>query len=150
MRVAIFHLPFLVAMLCVGVTANAESTARLSVNVAGVRNDSGAVRCGLYSSPNGFREPGQQFRGAVVPIKNGPKVGRKLIVAWSIGSYFSEFFLVINKTGLKSEREYGPRHKNAVGKIAAEEKLIGDTDGFIHHIQSQADFFCRSCLPITD
>jgi uncharacterized protein (DUF2141 family) len=36
-----------------------------------VRNDSGSVRCGLYSSPDGFREPGREMRGAVAPIKNG-------------------------------------------------------------------------------
>jgi uncharacterized protein (DUF2141 family) len=29
------------------------------------------VRCGLYSSANGFREPGREMRGAVAPIKNG-------------------------------------------------------------------------------
>jgi uncharacterized protein (DUF2141 family) len=29
------------------------------------------VRCGLYSSPGGFREPGHELRGAVAQIKNG-------------------------------------------------------------------------------
>jgi uncharacterized protein (DUF2141 family) len=29
------------------------------------------VRCGLYASPDGFREPGREMRGAVAPIKNG-------------------------------------------------------------------------------
>jgi uncharacterized protein (DUF2141 family) len=43
----------------------------LSVAVEGVRNDSGSVRCGLYSSADGFREPGREMRGAVAPIKNG-------------------------------------------------------------------------------
>jgi uncharacterized protein (DUF2141 family) len=36
-----------------------------------VRNDSGSVRCGLYASANGFREPGREMRGAVAPIKDG-------------------------------------------------------------------------------
>ncbi len=36
-----------------------------------MRNDSGSVRCGLYSSANGFREPGREMRGAVAPIKDG-------------------------------------------------------------------------------
>ena len=62
-----------VAALCSSVAANAQSASagRLAVSVSGVRSDSGAVRCGLYSSPNGFRQPGAQFRGAVAPIRNG-------------------------------------------------------------------------------
>jgi len=72
MRIANFHLPLVAAaMLCSAVTVNAQSAARLNVNVGGVRNDTGSVRCGLYASPDGFREPGKQFRGAVAPIRNG-------------------------------------------------------------------------------
>jgi uncharacterized protein (DUF2141 family) len=51
--------------------AGAEPAGKLSVSVAGVRNDSGAVRCGLYASPDGFREPGREMRGVAAPIKNG-------------------------------------------------------------------------------
>ena len=51
--------------------ASAQSPGRLSVSVTGVRNDSGAVRCGLYSSADGFREPGREMRGAVAHIRNG-------------------------------------------------------------------------------
>jgi uncharacterized protein (DUF2141 family) len=51
--------------------ANAQSPARITVSVDGVRNDNGSVRCGLYSSPNGFREPGREMRGVAAPIKNG-------------------------------------------------------------------------------
>jgi uncharacterized protein (DUF2141 family) len=51
--------------------ANAQSPARITVAVEGVRNDNGSVRCGLYSSPNGFREPGREMRGVAAPIKNG-------------------------------------------------------------------------------
>jgi uncharacterized protein (DUF2141 family) len=51
--------------------ASAQSQGRLSVSVEGVRNDAGSVRCGLYSSADGFREPGREMRGAVAPIKNG-------------------------------------------------------------------------------
>jgi hypothetical protein len=43
----------------------------LTVSVIGVRSDSGTVRCGLCSSPAGFREPGHEMRGAVAQIKNG-------------------------------------------------------------------------------
>jgi uncharacterized protein (DUF2141 family) len=72
MRACTLLLP-IALVLAVGSTtgASAQSPGRLSVSVDGVRNDSGAVRCGLYSSPNGFREPGREMRGAVAPIKNG-------------------------------------------------------------------------------
>jgi uncharacterized protein (DUF2141 family) len=55
----------------VATAASAQSSGKLNVSVAGVRNDNGSVRCGLYSSANGFREPGREMRGAVAPIKNG-------------------------------------------------------------------------------
>ena len=65
-------LPLLTAFaLGAATAASAQSHARLSVSVEGMRNDSGSVRCGLYSSANGFREPGREMRGAVAPIKDG-------------------------------------------------------------------------------
>jgi uncharacterized protein (DUF2141 family) len=65
-------LPLLIALaLGCANPASAQSQGRLSVSVEGVRNDSGSVRCGLYSSADGFREPGREMRGAVAPIKNG-------------------------------------------------------------------------------
>ena len=64
--------PIILLFALAGTTAaHAQSPGRLSVTVAGVRNDSGAVRCGLYASADGFREPGREMRGAVAPIKNG-------------------------------------------------------------------------------
>src|SRR6266567_6002683 len=64
--------PVLLALILGAATAaSAQSHARLSVSVEGVRNDSGSVRCGLYASANGFREPGREMRGAVAPIKDG-------------------------------------------------------------------------------
>jgi uncharacterized protein (DUF2141 family) len=45
--------------------ASAQSPGKLNVSVAGVLNDNGSVRCGLYSSADGFREPGREMRGAV-------------------------------------------------------------------------------------
>ena len=50
---------------------NAQSPGSLSVSVSGVRNDNGSVRCGLYSSADGFRVPGREMRGAVARIRNG-------------------------------------------------------------------------------
>ena len=65
-------LPLLIAVaLDTANQASAQSQGRLSVSVEGLRNDSGSVRCGLYSSADGFREPGREMRGAVAPIKNG-------------------------------------------------------------------------------
>ena len=66
-------------VLCIGLAfacelalpAHAQAPGKLSVAVNGARNDNGAVRCGLYSSPNGFREPGREMHGAVAHIKNG-------------------------------------------------------------------------------
>ena len=39
--------------------------------VGGVRSDNGSVRCGLYSSPDGFRVPGREMPGAGARIRNG-------------------------------------------------------------------------------
>jgi uncharacterized protein (DUF2141 family) len=68
MRTPLFPL---VLVLALATGASAQSAGKLSVSVSGLRNDSGSVRCGLYASPDGFREPGREMRGAVAPIKNG-------------------------------------------------------------------------------
>jgi uncharacterized protein (DUF2141 family) len=65
-------LPLLMALaLGAATAASAQSHGRLSMSVTGARNDSGSMRCGLYSSADGFREPGREMRGAVAQIKNG-------------------------------------------------------------------------------
>jgi uncharacterized protein (DUF2141 family) len=51
------------------VAASAQSPGRLNVNVTGLRNDNGVVRCGLYASADGFRQPGREFRGAIARIR---------------------------------------------------------------------------------
>jgi uncharacterized protein (DUF2141 family) len=68
------HLRFPVALvLALGPAgmAGAQLSGRLGVSVGGLRSDNGVVRCGLYASANGFREPGREFRGAVGSIHNG-------------------------------------------------------------------------------
>lgn len=45
--------------------AFAQSGGRISVNVSGLHNDNGVVRCGLFSSAATFRKPGQEMRGVV-------------------------------------------------------------------------------------
>jgi uncharacterized protein (DUF2141 family) len=69
MRIALPLVLF--AALVPATIANAQSAGRLGVSVSGVRSDSGSVRCGLYASANGFREPGSQFRGVAAPIRGG-------------------------------------------------------------------------------
>src|SRR5262249_1655906 len=72
MRTLLFPL-VLVPALATG--ASTQSPGKLSVTVAGVRNDNGSVRCGLYSSADAFPEPcrerGRETRGVAAPIKNG-------------------------------------------------------------------------------
>jgi len=60
-----------VLILASTLMANAQSGGRLAVTVGGARNDDGSIRCGLYNSPNGFREPGREFKGAVARVRNG-------------------------------------------------------------------------------
>jgi uncharacterized protein (DUF2141 family) len=51
--------------------AAAQSGNQISVVVDGLRNDKGMVRCGLYASAVGFREPGKEMKGVAVPISGG-------------------------------------------------------------------------------
>jgi len=68
-----------VALSAVVVVAAAAATSAvlaqaqnvITVAVEGLRNDQGSVRCGLYNSPVGFREPGKEFKGVAVPIRGG-------------------------------------------------------------------------------
>ena len=61
----------LAAGLIVGANAgaNAQSSNRISVAVGGLRSDAGMVRCGLYASADGFRQPGRELRGAAARIR---------------------------------------------------------------------------------
>ena len=52
-------------------SASAKSANVITVAVEGLRNDKGMVRCGLYKSAVGFREPGKEFKGEAVPISSG-------------------------------------------------------------------------------
>jgi uncharacterized protein (DUF2141 family) len=48
-----------------------QTNNNISVPVDGLRNDQGVVRCGLYASAKGFREPGKEFKGVTAPISGG-------------------------------------------------------------------------------
>jgi len=52
-----------------GTAVLAQATNRISVAVTGLHSDEGSVRCGLYASADGFRQPGREFRGVAAPIK---------------------------------------------------------------------------------
>lgn len=43
----------------------------VNVSVTGARNDNGVVRCGLFNSPVGWREPGKQFMKAEGKVAGG-------------------------------------------------------------------------------
>jgi uncharacterized protein (DUF2141 family) len=61
----------LATALAAGGTAVAQQGNDITIAVEGLRNDQGAVRCGLYNSPNGFREPGKEFKGVEAAISGG-------------------------------------------------------------------------------
>jgi uncharacterized protein (DUF2141 family) len=48
--------------------AHAQQTNSISVQVSGLRNNNGDVRCGLYNSAATFPKSGQEFKGVVAPI----------------------------------------------------------------------------------
>ncbi|HKV17271.1 MAG TPA: DUF2141 domain-containing protein [Reyranella sp.] len=51
--------------------ASAQTANTITVPVEGLRNDLGVVRCGLYASAKGFREPGKEFKGVTAAISGG-------------------------------------------------------------------------------
>lgn len=46
----------------------AAQAGTLTLNVSGIRNESGVIRCGLFNSPAGFREPGREISEATGKI----------------------------------------------------------------------------------
>jgi uncharacterized protein (DUF2141 family) len=48
--------------------AHAQQGNTISVQVSGLRNNNGDVRCGLYNSAATFPKDGQEFKGVVAPI----------------------------------------------------------------------------------
>lgn len=68
---AIFLTGCLAAAMAFAGTAFAQQGNDITVAVEGLRNDQGVVRCGLFNSPNGFREPGKEFKGVEAPISGG-------------------------------------------------------------------------------
>ncbi len=57
-------------LLAAAEQASAQPANKLSIAVTGIRNGNGVVRCGLYASADGFRQPGRELRGVVARIAN--------------------------------------------------------------------------------
>ena len=57
------------ATMIATIAAASAQGGKLSVTVSGLRSSDGVVRCGLYASADGFRQPGREMRGAVGPIR---------------------------------------------------------------------------------
>src|SRR3954469_12373918 len=111
---AFYSVAALAIVLALGIArgANAEPSGKLTVSVIGVRSDSGAVRCGLYSSPGGFREPGHKLRGAVAQIKNGLAAGLPA-GTYAVAVFHAEHNETQMETGLfgKPKQGYGFSNK---------------------------------------
>jgi uncharacterized protein (DUF2141 family) len=60
-----------IASIAFTASAWSQGAGTITVKVGGLRNDQGVVRCGLYNSPNGFREPGKEFKGVLGKISAG-------------------------------------------------------------------------------
>ncbi len=61
-------------VLAAGLTVSGAGLAgagSVNVTVTGARNDNGVVRCGLFNSPVGWREPGKQFMKAEGKVAGG-------------------------------------------------------------------------------
>jgi uncharacterized protein (DUF2141 family) len=70
--------------------AGAQGANRVGVQVTGLRNDNGVVRCGLFASADGFGQPGREVRGTVARISGhqatcvfgGLRAGRYAVAAF--------------------------------------------------------------------
>ncbi|OFX00245.1 MAG: hypothetical protein A3D94_12825 [Alphaproteobacteria bacterium RIFCSPHIGHO2_12_FULL_66_14] len=63
-----FGLAFVLAAGFGIAAVQAQQGNTISVNVTGLRNNNGDVRCGLYNSAATFPKSGQEFKGVVAPI----------------------------------------------------------------------------------
>lgn len=62
---------FIAATAAALTVSGAGLAGTVKVAVAGARNDNGVVRCGLFNSPVGWREPGKQFMKAEGKVAGG-------------------------------------------------------------------------------
>ena len=104
----------MIAGLILGAAAPAfaQDSNRLGINVGGLRNDNGVVRCGLFASADGFRQPGREFRGVVAPAKgqNATCVFSNIPAGtYAVAVFHAEHNETQMKTGMfgKPEQGYG-------------------------------------------
>jgi uncharacterized protein (DUF2141 family) len=131
MRTPLFPL---LLVLAFATGASAQSPGKLSVSVSGLRNDSGSVRCGLYASPDGFREPGREMRGAVAPIKNGLATcvfNGVPAGTYAIAVFHSEHNETQMETGLFGKPKQGYGFSNNASRVVRTVVLSGFFDVFV-------------------
>lgn len=63
-----FPFAALAAVICMSTPVVAQA-AQINLTITGVRNSSGIVRCGLFDSAAGFREPGREMSKATGAIR---------------------------------------------------------------------------------
>ena len=59
----------IVAIALASIATASAQAGKVGVTITGLRSSDGVVRCGLYASADGFRQPGREMRGAVAPIR---------------------------------------------------------------------------------
>lgn len=57
------------ATMMASIAAADAQPGKVGVTITGLRSSEGVVRCGLYASADGFRQPGREMRGTVAPIR---------------------------------------------------------------------------------
>jgi len=70
LRIRRFGFIGLTGALLIAATAAAQA-GPVNVTVTGIRNQEGVIRCGLFNSPAGFREPGKEIMEATGRIGGG-------------------------------------------------------------------------------
>lgn len=95
-------------------TASAASAVALAgainVNINGVRNDAGVIRCGLFASADGFRIPGRELREVVSKINGGKArcaFGSVADGTYAIAVFHAENNEKILETGLFGQPKQG-------------------------------------------
>jgi uncharacterized protein (DUF2141 family) len=69
MHSRVLQLAIIAGATIASIAAASAQPGRVGVTITGLRSSEGVVRCGLYASADGFRQPGRETRGAVAPIR---------------------------------------------------------------------------------
>jgi uncharacterized protein (DUF2141 family) len=69
MRKRALQVAVIAGAMLASVAAASAQAGKVGVTISGLRSSDGVVRCGLYASAAGFRQPGREMRGATAPIR---------------------------------------------------------------------------------